>query len=363
VVIHSLDQFYFLTAAVKYFKMQPEILSLRWKVFNTHLSSSISDVFTENTFSDVTLVSDDLVQFEAHKCILSASSPVLKTLLLNNPHSHPLIYLRGVKQQELESILQFIYLGEARFYEGNMDRFMEAAKDLQIKQLAECFMTAGNPFLKGDKYADADNMSSMSSDQDILTNIVKEHEDDTEDDNVEEIPKVNIMTYNTGGESRSQLYKCEECEAVFKSKNGLLRHTSSKHEGIVYSCNRCEYQATRPDELKTHQQFKHEGVKYSCNQCEYQATRQSHLKSHQQSKHEGVQYSCNQCEYQATRKSQLKTHQQSKHEGVTYSCNQCEYQAGDKSTLRKHQQSKHEDIKYPRNQCEYQVTRQSDHIV
>ena len=168
--------------------MNQEILSLRWKDFSTHLSSSLTDVFTENSFSDVTLVSDDLIQFQAHKCVLSACSPVLKNLLLNNPHSHPLIYLRGVKQQELQSILQFIYLGEARFYEGKMDKFMEAVKDLQIKQLAECFMTAGNPFLNGDKYADADNMSSMSSDQDILTNIDAEH------DNVEEIPKRNIRT-------------------------------------------------------------------------------------------------------------------------------------------------------------------------
>ena len=110
--------------------MQEEIFTLRWKVFSTHLSSSISDVFTGNSFSDVTLVSDDLKPFQAHKCVLSASSPVLKNLLLNNPHSHPLIYLRGVKQEELQSILQFMYLGEARLYKGNMDKGIDAAKEL-----------------------------------------------------------------------------------------------------------------------------------------------------------------------------------------------------------------------------------------
>ena len=36
-----------------YFKMQKETFSLRWKDCKTHLSSSISDVFTENSFSDV----------------------------------------------------------------------------------------------------------------------------------------------------------------------------------------------------------------------------------------------------------------------------------------------------------------------
>jgi hypothetical protein len=170
--------------------MNQEILSLRWKDFSTHLSSSISDVFTENSFSDVTLVCDDLIQFQSHKFVLSACSPVLKDLLLKNPHSHPLIYLRGIKEQELQSILQFIYLGDARFYEGNRDKFMEAVKDLQLKQLAECFMTSGIPFVNGGKYAEEDNMASMTSDQDKLANI--DDENDTEHENVE-----NIMTYNS----------------------------------------------------------------------------------------------------------------------------------------------------------------------
>ena len=145
-------------------QVMQDIFCLRGKVFSAHLSSSLSDVFTENSYSDVTLVSDDMIQFQAHKCVLSASSPVLKKLLLDNPHSHPLIYLRGVKQHELQSILQFIYLSEARFYKGNMDRCMEAVKDLQINQLAECFMIAGNPFLNREEHTDDDNMSSMKSD-------------------------------------------------------------------------------------------------------------------------------------------------------------------------------------------------------
>jgi hypothetical protein len=188
-------------------KMQGELFSLRWKAFSTHLSSSIYDVFTENCFSDVTLVSDDLIQFQAHKCVLSACSPVLKGLLLNNPHSHPLIYLRGVEHQELESILQFIYLGEARFYEGNMDKFMEAVKDLQIKQLAEYFMTGGNPFLNREEHADDDNMSSMTSGQDISQIIDNDDENKT---------RSISRTYNAGGESSRRLHKCEECVAVFK---------------------------------------------------------------------------------------------------------------------------------------------------
>ena len=125
-------------------KMDQNIFSLRWKYFLTNISSSLSDLYTETSTTDVTLVSDDQKQFQAHKFVLSACSPVLKNLLLNNPHSHPLIYLRGVKQQELVPILQFMYHGEAAIHLNTINMFLQNAKDLQIKQLADCFVTINN---------------------------------------------------------------------------------------------------------------------------------------------------------------------------------------------------------------------------
>ena len=110
--------------------------------FNQKLS--LPEMFKEKTFADVTLVSDDQIPFQAHRFVLSAFSPVLKNILLNNPHSHPLIFLRGVNHEDLYSILQFIYLGEASIYNENMRRFAQAAKDLQIKKLAEGIIM-GNP--------------------------------------------------------------------------------------------------------------------------------------------------------------------------------------------------------------------------
>merc|ERR1712086_845257 len=130
-----------------------KMFTLKWTFFMPNLSSSLSNVFTENSYSDVTLVSDDKIPFHAHKYVLSASSPVFKNILLDNPQSHPLIYLRGVKHQELESILQFIYLGEASFYHNNINRFIQAAKDLQIKQLVETAVT-GNIFTNGEEPAE-----------------------------------------------------------------------------------------------------------------------------------------------------------------------------------------------------------------
>ena len=101
--------------------IENKICTLKWKYFHPNVTSSLSDVFTENSFCDVTLVSDDQKPFQ------SKFSSVLKNILLNNHHPHPLIY----------SILQFIYLGKPSVNRSNMKRFAQAAKDLQIKKLAE----------------------------------------------------------------------------------------------------------------------------------------------------------------------------------------------------------------------------------
>ena len=117
--------------------MEQETFCLSSKSFQSQLQTTLKELFTENTFADVTLVSDDQIQIPAHKFVLSACSPVLKNLLLNNPHSHPLLYLRGVKQQELQSILQFMYLGEARIYQERINQFLDIAMDLQIEEFSQ----------------------------------------------------------------------------------------------------------------------------------------------------------------------------------------------------------------------------------
>merc|ERR1719187_2241807 len=114
-----------------------EKYDLKWKTFNDHLVEVFKDLGEEGHFADVTLVSDDQIQTPAHKVVLSACSPVLKTLLVNNPHSHPLLYLRGIKQTELQAILKFMYFGETQIFENGINDFVSVAKDLELKEVSE----------------------------------------------------------------------------------------------------------------------------------------------------------------------------------------------------------------------------------
>ena len=75
-------------------------------------SETLSKLWDQRDFPDVTLVSTDSNHIEAHKGILAASSPFFRKILLKNPHPKPLLYLGNVDQARLTSILQFIYLGQ-----------------------------------------------------------------------------------------------------------------------------------------------------------------------------------------------------------------------------------------------------------
>merc|ERR1719397_2268239 len=59
------------------------------------------------------------------------------TLLVNNPHSNPLLYLRGIKQTELQAILKFMYFGETQIFENRINDFVSVAKDLEVKEISE----------------------------------------------------------------------------------------------------------------------------------------------------------------------------------------------------------------------------------
>ena len=106
-----------------------------WNDFTTHLSSMFRDLAQSSEYADVTLVSDDRKQSYAHKFVLSACSPVFKMMLGKNANQNPIIFLRGVNHQEIESMLQFMYLGETTIDRRRMNEFFNTAKSLEVKEL------------------------------------------------------------------------------------------------------------------------------------------------------------------------------------------------------------------------------------
>ena len=126
-----------------------EWLCLKWKDFKKNVDTAFKDLRKDRDFTDVTLACEDGYQIEAHKVILSASSPFFQNMLKINKHAHPLIYMRGIKSEDLVALVDFFYYGETNIYQGNLDNFLKITKELQLKGLNE----TESEYREGEKYS------------------------------------------------------------------------------------------------------------------------------------------------------------------------------------------------------------------
>ena len=339
-----------------------ENFNLKWNTFSSHGREVFQDLMESQRFSDVTLVSDDQYQYEAHKFILSACSSVFQALLVNNPQN-PFIYLRGMNHQEVESILQFIYLGEATFSPNRVDNFLEAAKDLNIKEIGpNAIDEEGDVAPEKIDTNDTDKIASDHKDEflvEIDPNVAGNQDIKKDSHKTPEEKGTNaidlkgyeeLISNNTQSCIRpdeevpsvtSNMWQCELCDKEYTSKGNLKTHVQNKHKGDKSQCQQCEFQGTYSS-LRYHIQILHRGIKFSCEMCDYQATLAGNLKTHIQSMHEGKKFPCQQCDYQAAQAGALHNHIQSKHEGIKFPCHLCAYQATQAGNLKAHVQRKHE---------------------
>ena len=112
-----------------------EKLCLKWNDFKQNVITSYHDLRKDSDFCDVTLVCEESEQIEAHRIILTACSPFFNTVLKKNKHSHPLIYMRGIKVRDLVAILDFLYHGKANIYQEDLEGFLALAEELKLKGL------------------------------------------------------------------------------------------------------------------------------------------------------------------------------------------------------------------------------------
>jgi len=116
--------------------MGTEKFCLKWNDFESNISGAFKDIRDAKDFFDVTLACDD-DQLQAHKVILSACSPFFRNILKRNPHQHPLLYLKGVKYSDLQSVLNFMYHGEVNVAQDELNSFLAVAEELRVKGLTQ----------------------------------------------------------------------------------------------------------------------------------------------------------------------------------------------------------------------------------
>ena len=114
--------------------MSDEFL-LAWEDFQQNMATGFKQVLQNKEFVDVTLVSGDDVKIGAHRIILSTGSGFFRSVLSENTHHHPVIYLRGVNYEILQALVDFLYLGHVKIQQHLLNSFMETALDLNVHGL------------------------------------------------------------------------------------------------------------------------------------------------------------------------------------------------------------------------------------
>ena len=60
---------------------------------------------------------------------------IFKNILSQNKHNHPLLCLDGISSNEINYILDYIYHGEVKIVNDQLDRFLQVAQRFQLEGL------------------------------------------------------------------------------------------------------------------------------------------------------------------------------------------------------------------------------------
>lgn len=217
-----------------------EKLCLQWNNFQQNITDSFNKMRENSDFSDVTLVCEDDYQFEAHRVILSACSPIFMKMLKNNKHSHPMIYMRGLKAKHLKAVIDYIYNGEANVYQEDLEAFLVLTEELKIKGLAEdedsneCITKFIKPFKNQIKI---ETKEIPSTSNDTFTNTMTREQIEIYCTN-ELNCKINSMLEKA--DDGTKTWRCTVCRKVGTRKSHMRIHIEGKHiEGASFPCEIC----------------------------------------------------------------------------------------------------------------------------
>ena len=113
-----------------------EKFCLKWNDFEANIGVAFRELRDDKDFFDMTIACEDN-QMEAHKMILAACSPFFRDILRKNPHSHPLLFIKGVRICDLKAILDFMYHGEVQVAQEDLNSFLSVAEELKVKGLTQ----------------------------------------------------------------------------------------------------------------------------------------------------------------------------------------------------------------------------------
>ncbi|XP_063598468.1 longitudinals lacking protein, isoforms H/M/V-like isoform X5 [Penaeus indicus] len=115
--------------------MDSGLLSLKWNNHGSTFFHVLSTIRRKESYCDVTLACDGKF-YPVHKLVLSTCSEYFEEIFNRTQCKHPVIVLKDIKHEELEALLNYMYLGEVNVLQADLAGLIKAAECLRIKGLA-----------------------------------------------------------------------------------------------------------------------------------------------------------------------------------------------------------------------------------
>ena len=258
-----------------------ETFNLKWNDFQTNVSKSFGLFRNESYLHDVTLVSEDFKQIPAHKLVLSACSEYFKKILKETKQAQPLLCLDEVNSIDLQNVLDYVYDGEVKIKQEDLDRFLSVAQKLKLEGLINDGQEEDE---SKESYNEDQNTASANEYDEQKTSIIINdtqvleksfHKSKSPPSNYGLVPLGSRVQSSSEFLDKSILddkiirnedntYSCTDCGKVFAGRNApqdIRRHVELHIEGLSYPCNFCNKTFRSSSSLKWHKQKAHNKTK------------------------------------------------------------------------------------------------------
>ena len=246
--------------------MSEETYNMSWGSYAQNATTLLANLINETDFTDVTLVCEGGKYIKAHKVILSGSSYFFNNFIRTITHQNPVVYLSGIAYEDLQAILELIYLGKTEVVQENLENFVKTAEKLKIIGLTEDVGVASKNSAK-----------SLAPPPPPPTNEIEHKPPNVPTSSFQEkIPTV-AGAFN-GGKSKD--VPVVPTNPKRSSRMGQqFQLPEQKPDLPLLSCEKCPYTSYDSERLGVHMLHYHP-IQYTCNNCSYKTSTIESLKEH-----------------------------------------------------------------------------------
>jgi len=256
--------------------MGDDTYHMSWGTYAQNATTLLANLINESDFTDVTLVCEGGKYIKAHRVILSGSSYFFNNFIRTITHQNPVVYLSGIAYEDLQAILELIYLGKTEVVQANLENFVKTAEKLKIIGLTEDVSVKN--IEKPVAVTSPNQMEPKQVKVKMEPQVKMEHKQ-------QEVPtsyhiqetKPRERNFN-GGRPNEKALKVpnNSRKTSYMSQFSMV---DQKPDLPLLSCEKCPYTTYDSERLNVHVLHTHP-LQYYCNKCNYKTSSLECLKNH-----------------------------------------------------------------------------------